>query len=122
MNSFIRKLRVTRRISQTEVAQKLGISQNAYSRIERGLTRISTERLQKLAEIFGITVQELLTEQELSNKPMVAKEPGTKSEDVWIYEKMIQHKDETIQSLRETIQILKEQLEAYKTLLKNKDF
>ncbi len=118
MNAFIRKLRVSRKISQSTVAKQLGISQNAYSRIERGLTRISTERLHQLADIFGTSVHDLLAERERSmSSPMPSAAQATKSrDDLWIYEKLIQHKDETIASLKETIQLLKDQLETYKTL------
>jgi transcriptional regulator with XRE-family HTH domain len=118
MNAFIRKLRVSRKISQSTVAKQLGISQNAYSRIERGLTRISTERLHQLADIFGTSVHDLLAERERSmTAPTHVAAQNTKSrDDLWIYEKLIQHKDETISSLKETIQLLKEQLETYRTL------
>ena len=46
--------------SQTYVAEKLGICQNAYSKIELGYTRVSIKNLFEFAEIFETTPQFLL--------------------------------------------------------------
>lgn len=48
--------RINRELKQTEVCAAIGISQSAYSRIERGEQEISTTLLPKLAELLGVTV------------------------------------------------------------------
>lgn len=62
----IRTLRQQRGWPQSDVAQKLGISVAAFSKIETDVTDISLSRLQQLAEVFGETlVQLILPENEL---------------------------------------------------------
>ena len=51
----IRKTREIKDYSQEYVAEKLGISQTAYSKLENGQTNISVKRLIKLAEILEIS-------------------------------------------------------------------
>lgn len=50
----IRTHRETRNYTQEYVASKLGISQNAYSKIELGYTRITVERLCHIALILEV--------------------------------------------------------------------
>jgi transcriptional regulator with XRE-family HTH domain len=52
----IRKLREERHYSQEYMALKLGISQQEYSRIEGGQSRLSIERAQLIAETFGVDI------------------------------------------------------------------
>ncbi len=58
--SNIRKIREFRNYTQLYMAEKLGISQNAYSKIELGYSKISLEKLFLIASILEITSRELL--------------------------------------------------------------
>jgi transcriptional regulator with XRE-family HTH domain len=60
----LRLIREFRNYSQKHVAGKLGISQNAYSRIECNQTKITTERLRQLADLFKVPLEELLSEKD----------------------------------------------------------
>lgn len=57
----LRLLREFRNYSQKYVAKKLGITQNTYSRVENNQTKITTERLQQIAEILNMPVSELVS-------------------------------------------------------------
>jgi transcriptional regulator with XRE-family HTH domain len=57
----IRKIRELKDLTQGFVADELGISQQAYSKLERGETDVSLENTEKIAEIFGITTAELFS-------------------------------------------------------------
>ena len=57
--SMVRELRLKRRFSQLETAQKLGISRTSYIAIEQGRRELSLSESNKLAEVLGISVQEL---------------------------------------------------------------
>jgi XRE family transcriptional regulator, regulator of sulfur utilization len=57
----IRKIREFRGYSQEVVAENLGISQPAYSKIETSGTEITFNTLQKLAAIFKIEIDELIS-------------------------------------------------------------
>jgi len=56
----IRRKREIRNYTQEYVAYKLNISQNAFSKIELGHTRITVERLLQIAEILGCNVIDLM--------------------------------------------------------------
>lgn len=56
----IRKLRESKKISQYAVAYTIGISQAAYSKIERGETEIKATHLYMIAGVFKISVYDLL--------------------------------------------------------------
>ena len=49
------------KLSQEQVAEKLGIGSEAVSRIERGIVMPNIERLVELAGIFGCETADLLT-------------------------------------------------------------
>lgn len=48
--------------SQEEVAEKIGISRQAYAKWEKGETVPDVERCQKLAELYGVTIDSLLND------------------------------------------------------------
>lgn len=52
--------RVAAGLSQTQVAEKLGITQPSYADWERRTVALRPDYLPKLAEIFDITVEQLL--------------------------------------------------------------
>lgn len=58
----IAKQRTRSGLTQEEVAERLGIGNEAVSRIERGVVVPNIERLVAFAIIFGCEVAELLTE------------------------------------------------------------
>ena len=60
----LRLLREFRNYSQEYIAEKLGITQHAYSRIENNQTKLTAERLERLAAILNIPPLELLSDKE----------------------------------------------------------
>lgn len=56
----IRKIREFRNYTQEYLAVKLDISQNAYSKIELGYTKITLERLYQIAQILDVDLIELI--------------------------------------------------------------
>lgn len=57
----IRHLREDRQWTQEEMATKLSMSTQGYAKIERGDTRSNMDRLEQIAQVFGIDVMELLS-------------------------------------------------------------
>jgi transcriptional regulator with XRE-family HTH domain len=55
----IRKIRRLKNLTQSQVSKELNISAQAYSKIESGETRLDTNRLQQLANIFEINVKDI---------------------------------------------------------------
>lgn len=56
----IRQLRTERRMTQQEVADRIGVSLRTYSYMAEGKRRLPYSRLVQIAEALGISVEELL--------------------------------------------------------------
>ncbi|MFT3884852.1 MAG: helix-turn-helix transcriptional regulator [Flavobacteriales bacterium] len=56
----IRILREQKKLRHEDMAERLNISQSAYSRLEKGDAKLDVERLQKIAEVLEVPVEELL--------------------------------------------------------------
>ena len=114
----LRLLREYRNYSQVYIADQLGITQNAYSRIENNQTRLTAERLEKLAAILKVPLMELLSEKE----PVIqfcsdAEQPAAREEQ-WkemientrqLYGQVICGKDEKIALLETEINFLRKE-------------
>lgn len=59
LGNRIRKIRELANIKQSYMAEKLSISQQQYSALEKGETKVSTERLEKIAELLNVTPEKI---------------------------------------------------------------
>ena len=55
----VRTLRLSRRMSQNDIGQRLGITFQQIQKYENGANRIGAGRLQRIAEIFEVPVAAL---------------------------------------------------------------
>jgi GAF domain-containing protein len=62
----IRQARIARNYSQDYMADKLKISQNAYSKVELGYTKITLERLIVLAELLQVSLNKLIGQADIT--------------------------------------------------------
>ena len=53
-------MRVTAGLSQAEAAKALGITQGAISLWERGAGKPAFDKIQQLANLYGVTAQEIV--------------------------------------------------------------
>src|SRR5476651_133612 len=67
----IRTLRHQRSWSQEDIANRLGISIPAFSKIETGVTDINLSRLEQIAKIYEISVVNLITLEEEHIEPQL---------------------------------------------------
>ena len=58
----IRRARVIRKMTQAELAEKIGTSQIMVSRFEKGKDSPSVWRCYRIAKVFDTTIEQLLTE------------------------------------------------------------
>ncbi|MBX2974156.1 MAG: helix-turn-helix transcriptional regulator [Flavobacteriales bacterium] len=56
----IRHLREQKKLRDEDMAERLGISQSTYSRLEKGDIKMDVERLQKIADVLEVPVEDLL--------------------------------------------------------------
>lgn len=117
--SNIRKKREDKKYSQEYIASKLGMSQNAYSRIEQGLAKIYIDRLIQIAEVLETTVTDLIdtspkqTVNITNNQTVNGNVTNNTSVEEMkaFYEKLIQEKENSIKSKNEQIQLFKTSIE-----------
>lgn len=64
VHETVRTMREINQFTQEEMAEKLGISVNGYSKLERGISKFSLEKLEQIANIFNINVSELYSAKE----------------------------------------------------------
>ncbi|HEX6706083.1 MAG TPA: helix-turn-helix transcriptional regulator [Albitalea sp.] len=63
--AHVRALRLARDVSQEKLAEQAGFHRTYVSQLERGVTNISVDNLERLARTLGVDVSELL----LPSKP-----------------------------------------------------
>lgn len=60
VSNNIRAIREFRNYSQDYLAQKLGMSQNGYSKIELGYTNITLQRVCHIADILEVNLNDII--------------------------------------------------------------
>jgi transcriptional regulator with XRE-family HTH domain len=123
--SKIRAVRLMRGLTQEDIADKLKIKQNTYSKIETGQKKVTHEELESIAQILEVSVSDL-TSQEPIIFNNVASNKGSQTQNVIdhiehfytdqkdMLEKIITSKDDEIKNLKEVIQSLKEVISSLK--------
>jgi transcriptional regulator with XRE-family HTH domain len=56
----IKKLRELKNLTQTHVAQHLGMTQSAYSKIELGETEVTYSKLEKISEALDLKPEDII--------------------------------------------------------------
>lgn len=111
--SKIRAFRMLRGYSQEYMAEKLGIEQSKYSRIETNQQKLTADMLEQIARELGVTIADIT-----SNEPVIihnaASNQGTQighnenfyaDQKEWC-EKMIAAKDKEIERLTKQVETL----------------
>lgn len=71
INSNIKKLRLLNNLTQEEFAEKIGISIQGLSNIERNRYQPNSETIDKICKTFDLTPVELLTIQNNNNQNLI---------------------------------------------------
>ena len=74
----IKKLRKSKDVTQRELAERLGISEQAVSKWEKNLSNPSTKNLLQIAKIFGVSITYFYQSEESQSKKLV-RESGMSS-------------------------------------------
>jgi transcriptional regulator with XRE-family HTH domain len=114
----IKEIRKEKGISHEAMAFDLGISQVAYSKIEKNETKLTLERLYKIAdileskisEILGLEIQKVYQQEFNDNSQNYQEIQHLHQENKEVYEKLISAKDDQISLLKEQLVFMKEQL------------
>lgn len=114
----IKTMRQIKQLTQEEMAEKLAMSTNGYSKIERGQSKLSLEKLQEIAQIFDIDIVELMATNDKSLFWIIGDNNssnylGTSEALAAENDKLkliISHKDEMLKKQNEEISTLKEMI------------
>ncbi len=73
IGSFLSQLRKEQGLTQEQLGEKLGVTNKTVSRWETGTYLPPVEMLQALSELYGITINEIISAQRLSRTEYVEK-------------------------------------------------
>lgn len=126
VHETVRAMREINQFTQEEMAEKLGMSVNGYSKLERGICKISLEKLEQIAHIFNINVSELFSATEKGFLYFFSEHNGSNyynsgkavTQENEKLKLIIAHKDELIAQQKSEIQSLKDMLALLKAQLK----
>jgi transcriptional regulator with XRE-family HTH domain len=76
----IKKYREMRNYSQKYVASKIGMSQNAYSKIENNITQLTVHHVKELSKILEVPITDLLNDDFEIHKPFTIPRTVSKSD------------------------------------------
>lgn len=79
LNDNLIMLRNIHGFSQEEIAEKIGISRQAYAKWESGATVPDIEKCARLAEVYGVTIDSLIKTSEVSGIGMLPPAPAGKN-------------------------------------------
>lgn len=98
----IRKTRQEKNITQEQMADKLGISQTAYGKIEREESAISWKRICQISEVFKEKIMDWLWEKEqmIDNQILAENERKLYEEQIMLLREQISYLKDEIAHLR----------------------
>lgn len=73
IGKFIAEKRKNKKLTQAQLAEKLGVSTNAVSKWERGLCLMDMSLLKPLSEILEVSVNEILSGEEIADEDIEKK-------------------------------------------------
>lgn len=112
----IKKLRELRNFTQEYMAKNLEMTPSGYGKIERDETEVSYQKLEKIAEVLGINVEDIINFNEKlvfnimhnqnSNNGYVINNSSLTDNEKKLYEQIIAQQKEEIENLRRIIEKL----------------
>ena len=103
INEKIRTLRLAKHLTQKDMSKALNISQNAYSALEMGRSKMDHERLKKIAVILEIDLYDILNENQPESKTKRTEESNEFSN---YLKEVIIEKDKQLEKLIQQNQLL----------------
>lgn len=125
----IRFMRENKNLTQEEMADKLNMSTSGYAKIERGETKLYHEKLDKIADVFGVSINHLFpSKNENITVCMSANESTDCNNNNSVYygdsdieiaqlkkslaysAELLQQKNSELQTLKDVIELLKDKI------------
>ncbi len=74
LGSRIKAIRISKNLTQEQVADQIGVSRQKYARVENGVNSITLDILSKVANVLGVTVGDIT--RVLDESPVIAYRAG----------------------------------------------
>jgi transcriptional regulator with XRE-family HTH domain len=103
----IKQIRELKNITQEHIANQLGLSTRAYSKIETGETQLTINRLNEISRILGVDPIEVLGFDDRQVFNNCKQEGNIGINHINLPEKLIQQYEKTIQVLEDEVRLLK---------------
>lgn len=127
----IRDMREDKQMTQAEMAELLHMSETGYAKIERGESSIRIERLDQIAQVFGVSIADLIpfnsdggivfnnSNENFSNSSnfTVALGASALEAEVAMLQQHLEAKDAIILSREREIEVLRQQIVALEKLV-----
>ncbi|MDF7816512.1 helix-turn-helix transcriptional regulator [Runella sp. MFBS21] len=119
LGTLLRKNRDRCKLTGSEIADLLGVSQGTYHNWESGKTNLPAKYLPQLAEIFKVEIIELIPARNVAlshdrpqsaNQEKVATDSEAKVEPLELYQKLLESKEVVIRLQTEEIRRLQKRL------------
>ena len=109
----IKKLRELKNLTQSHIANELGITQSAYSKMEQGETDITYQKLTRISEILGMSPDEIAS----FNEQMIFNLMHNQTGSGFVLQKGLSDNEkrlyeDQIKTLKEEVQYLKKVLDS----------
>jgi transcriptional regulator with XRE-family HTH domain len=118
IGSKIRRIREMMGKTQNEIAKEINMTHQAYSRMERGESSISTNKLEQIAEALGVLVEDIYKFEDGNITISNNNNHGEAKENAFQLhftvnknDKIIEHLERTISNLQEEVKYLRAQLD-----------
>lgn len=103
----LKQIRELKNLSQEYIANQLGLSVRAYSKIETGETQLTINRLNEISRIMGVDPIEVLGFDEKQVFNNCKQEGNIGINHINLPDKLVKQYEQTIQSLKEQIALMK---------------
>ncbi|MCF7794928.1 DUF4065 domain-containing protein [Patescibacteria group bacterium] len=110
MTTFLKKLRQEQDISQDFLAEKIGVSRPTYAQIENGARDMSVKEAQKLAQFFGLSLENFLNGKKIPESKVELEK--TKKPKIQKIEKRISVPQEKVEKFKEVLLYILERIGA----------
>jgi transcriptional regulator with XRE-family HTH domain len=104
----IRMLRLSKNLSQQNMADELNLTVAAYSNIERGVSEINLTRLSDISRILGTTPVELLSEDLHMKEPDIQYQSNV-NQQLLLMMKQLELFQHQLETLQREVDLLKKQ-------------
>ncbi len=118
IGSKIRRIREMMGKTQNEIAKEINMTHQAYSRMERGQSSISTNKLEQIAEALGVLVEDIYKFEDGNVTISNNYNHGEANENAFQLhftvnknDKLIEYLEKTISNLQEEVKYLRAQLD-----------